>query len=216
MNVFPDIQYKQDDYRAELGRHLDDPIRKAICELLWHGTNQYQRIIARDGALFQQVILKDIRLGIRKLEGDIAALTESEGALLSSVESLKERAKALADTEEYRRDHNKRLILVDQSHRVAELLNKAGESRNKWIQSRSVINEKRRQLDLYRQVDERLTSALLVFMEEQAERDATSAAPPPAPVINVNVEPTPVTMEAQINMPPVQISGVAITAMPTR
>lgn len=206
MNIFPDIQYKQDDYRAELGRHLDDPLRKAICEILWHGTRQYQRIIAREGSHAQQEILRQVRSNIRQLDQDISTLNSGEPGISANIEKLRSQAEELAGREEYRRAGHGQLLRIDHSQRVAELMSQAAAQRNIWNMLRSMTSEKRQLLAIYRQADQRLTVALLTFMEEQARRAETPPAPAAPPVINVTVEAPTVNLEATIDMPSPEVT----------
>ena len=67
MKTYPDIAYDPDNYAEELGRHLDNPFRKALVEISWHGTRQYQSMIERDGMAAQQKILAEIRETIVRL-----------------------------------------------------------------------------------------------------------------------------------------------------
>ena len=67
MNTYPDITYNPEHYAEVLGRHIDNPFRKALVEIGWHGTRQYQAMIERDGMAAQQKILAEIRETIARL-----------------------------------------------------------------------------------------------------------------------------------------------------
>jgi hypothetical protein len=200
MKTYPAPNCAPESYRAELAKHLHDPWAKGMVDVLWHGTVEYQKFIENDGIEHHRALLAHIR-GWRALnrknvqDGEKAAKT-----LLADATKKEKQAGQLATM---CKPHLQKKI--DQLRRDANA-NRQLAAKN----AEAITTLYRKQGFTLEDADARLTAAMIYYMDNPPQR---SEAPlPPAPIININVEPTPITVEAIM---PAQ-TEIAITAMPIR
>ena len=200
MKTYPPIAYQPDAYRAELARHLHDPWAKGLVEVIWHGTVDYQNFIERDGLDHHRTLLAHIRRWRAETRQEVERSNAAAETLRDAALKAEKRACDLIASgkpilqrkgDQLRRDANTN----------RQLANKSAEATIHLYRDQGIMLE---------DADARLTAGLLYYLENPPIRN--EAAPPPAPIIHVNVEPTPITVEAI--MP--AISEVTITAMPIR
>lgn len=199
MNIYPKTRYAIEDYHAEMEKHIHDRMSSGLVEVLWHGTVEYQRFIERDGQEHQRSLLAQIhawRDGLRNL------LTNAEASwpvLLSSANKMAGDAVKLSGSK-YQFEHKK----------AAYLSAKAKEHRKIVTDSTAAAEGIKKRIATLDNAASRLATALLYFSEHPPQR--AEAQQPPAPIFNIHVEPTPITVEAIIPA----VSEVAITSMPQR
>jgi hypothetical protein len=177
LRIFPAMEIDQAAYRQEIANHLHDPFNKALVEVFWHGTDDYQRFIARDGLAIQQNILAQIRR-------DRAYYFEFGNTLKAIPVAKLENLGAIGFSNDLAKEFKKLHAMAPQFLKRADTLAKA---------------------------DERLTLALMHYMERNGDTPQ-----PLQPVFNITneiqVEPTPITMEASINVAPAEVA----VNLPTR
>jgi hypothetical protein len=211
MKTYPDIAYDPEKYAEELGRHLDNPFRKALVEITWHGTSQYQKMIERDGMAAQQKILAEIRETIAKLRTAAATAEESNKVLDGQAQDARRQAGEAAREITYR-DHHGRLATRDNSAQVAkhraleQQLREACDKHRKagaWAQQQAVE---------WQAIDAKLTAALLMYQYNAEKRAAAPVIPPPPPVFHIHnrIESPVVNLEANLPAPEVTVN------LPTR
>lgn len=217
MRIYPDLKFDRAKYHAALSRSIDNPVNQRLVELRWHGTEHYQKHIQRDGFDSQQKLLAHLREKIADATTTLARTRKA--AADADANASKADADAQRMQDEYistdinkpglrgrLESHNKK---VEQLRHAAVVWDQTAARHRKDIQG---INDS---LSDYQNLARRLEAALVYFMENQPKRsDPVTEAPPPAPVINVNVQPTPINLEAAIHVPPMQ--DLVITKMPAR
>lgn len=167
LRSFPALAIDKAAYQQAIANSLHNPVDKAMVELFWHGTDDYQRFIVRDGFAAQQALLAQVRHGrayYSKVSNDLKSLPTGQKDL-AALGLSKEEVAALPA-------------------KVAAALH---------------------QVDMGTKADERLTLALMHYLERNGDTPQTLQ-----PIVNitnqVNVEPTPITMEANINVAPAEVA----------
>lgn len=172
LRSYPGQAHDADAYGQAIANELHDPFNKAMVELFWHGTDDYQKFIKRDGLAAQQRLLAQIRNGKTYYFGMIEA------------------AKKI-DVAELRREVSKGVDATPGASDALELCGKMG-----FLKS---------QYDRFAIADERLTLALMQYLERHG--DEPQSTQPTFNIHNkISVEPTPITLEANINVPATEVS----------
>ena len=197
MNTYPDITYNLDQYAEELGRHIDNPFHKALVEIGWHGTRQYQAMIERDGMAAQQKILADIRETIARLRQSAANAERACRVLTGEAQAVRRQSGEAAKETTYR-DHHGRLATRDNSAQVAKLRTREQQLRDACDERKKSGVWAQQQIIEYQAIDAKLTAALLMFQYNTEKRAATPVIPPPPPVFHIHnrVEAPVVNLEA--------------------
>jgi len=211
MNTYPDITYNLDQYTAELGRHIDNPFRKSLVEISWHGTHQYQAMIERDGMAAQQKILAEIRDTIARLQQS-AASGEKECQVLTSEAQAVRRQSGEAAKETTYRDHHGRLATRDNSAQVAKLRTREQQLLDACDERKKSGAWAQQQIIEYQAIDAKLTAALLMYQYNAEKRAAKPVEPPAPPVFHIHnrIEAPVVNLEANLPAPEVTVN------LPTR
>lgn len=167
LRSIPPLDIDKAAYRQAIADQLHDPFNKGLVELFWHGTDDYQRFIARDGLEAQQKFLAQIRHNQAHYAGlgrDLKALP------VTTVKALENSGADRETAEAFLRLHGKADYFLQQARTLE-------------------------------QANERLTVALMTYLERTGDAPASVQ-----PIINVNVEPTPIEMEAIINVSPAEVA----------
>lgn len=201
MKTYPPIRFVQDAYRAEMARHLHDRMAAGMVEVLWHGTIDYQRFIERDGLEHQRALLGQIRTWRNDRHKILESAEASWPVLLRDATKMERAAAKMADSR-FAVEHKKAAVMAS----------RAKEQRKLVADSTAAAEGIRKRIAQLDEAENRLSAALLYFAEHPPKRAEEVRQEPPAPIVNINVEPTPITVEAI--MP--AVSEMAITSMPQR
>lgn len=188
-------------YRADIAEHLHDPIAVRLVELLYHGTEDYAKFIDRDGIENQRSLLAHVRAcrqGWRKKVDEHKALA----------------GKLQAEAAAHRRKANDHLSTGKPMQlAAANKARAAAAEREKLAKDMAgLIDQDKGNVEAYELLDERLTAAILYYMDQPRKAQAPAAPP----IFNINVRQPDVQLEATIEVPPIEIKEVAITSMPAR
>lgn len=213
---FPPIAYDRAAYRRELTRFLHDPFLVRLVNVGWHGTEDLLPFIASEPETYR-ADLALIRQSIPKQRAHLDWLRATVRAQDAEA-AQHQQAIRKAETEgKYHRDPRSGVLTkTDLSGEILRLEKAMAHARQQADVAAIQIREAEQNLRRLTEAGERLTVGLMTFFERQQSKADTPAAPPPAPIINVTVEAPVVNLEAQIDVPPVQIAQVAITSLPDR
>lgn len=200
--LFPHLDIDRIAYQDALEKVLHDPYQQRLVEVIWHGTVDYQPFIERDGLPTQQQVLAKVR-------NDQRILSEVVGKLGAYMQNSDDAVEALKKREDLLKDQLRDVDLpLRQRNEAVAGLKKVREERRLIVNSadavRRVIPGNRSSLETLQAAEQRLVAAILYHMEHPAKK--REHVQNIQPVFNIRVEPAEVALEAQINVPPPEIT----------
>lgn len=170
MKIYPDVDQNCSDYHRELARHVDCPHRLRVFEVLWSGTQQYQKFIERDGFEAAQQLYARIKADIVQAKSRVTTTFAVRNATASQVEEVKEKIRQLGEPEYRRNPYTNQLEEVDNSARIAQLIREGSALRSSQDSLAIEEDAYRRAVQGWESAEKRLAVALLNYYREHATR----------------------------------------------
>lgn len=163
MTIYPDIEQSRADYRRELERHLDDPMRLAIFQACWLGTRQYQHVIERAGLQETQRLLAAISAAIGKTKRRFVELNAIEAAAATTIKSTPDDLRRLREPD-FRRDTvTRRLVPINNTEKIVARIAACEAAQRREAAAAAEADSLRQNLDAWRSAEARLRSAIYMY-----------------------------------------------------
>lgn len=183
MKTFPDVDQTGSAYVVELARHIDDPQRLAIFEVLWSGTRQYQRVIARDGLAAIQRLLASVSMRIVEAEKRFPELVAIEANAAAVIKSTPDDLKRLGEPD-FRRDlASGRLVPIDVSERLTTRIKACANAEKRLRAAQNEGNELQASVAGWRIAEAHLRAAIITYVVERNRGDMRKADAEPLQVV---------------------------------
>lgn len=185
-------------YREELARHVHNPYARALVEAAYLDTDELQAIIHRHGLPHYERHLATLRAHLQQRRADLAEATELQLETRRLVIRLRNRQASHKTTPPMHRNLVTRRLEVTTAT-IAKTDADLAKAQN-WVgKADELYSKSREQVENLAILEKRLAAAVTAYVLR--EEPAVVVAPPPAPVVNV-----------QVNVP----DELKIAAMPTR
>lgn len=183
MKTFPDVDQTGNAYAEEMARHIDDPQHLAVFEVLWSGTRQYQRVIAREGLAAIQRLLASVSMRIAEAEKRFPELVAIEAKAAAVIDSTPDDLKRLSEPGFRRDSASGRLVPIDISERLTTRIKECTAAEGRLRVARNEGNELQALVPGWRAAEARLRAAIITYVIERNRGDMRKADAEPLQVV---------------------------------